>query len=111
MTGRATASSPISSAPPISSPAPFGRAPPPMVAPSSTPRTASPRPFPPTPPPPATPTRRPCHGDFIEYVGAGACGQLIVRRPPTEILDEGSEGAISFSPKHCVLLQRGQPET
>jgi iron(III) transport system ATP-binding protein len=55
--------------------------------------------------------RRLFHGDFIEYVVAWVCGQLIVRRPPTEILDEGSEVAISFSPKHCVLLQRGQPET
>jgi len=45
------------------------------------------------------------HGDFIEYVVAWPCGQLIVRRPPTEILAEGSEVAISFSPLHCVLLQ------
>jgi len=45
------------------------------------------------------------HGDFIEYVVAWPCGRLIVRRPPTEILAEGSEVAVSFSPLHCVLLQ------
>jgi hypothetical protein len=27
-----------------------------------------------------------------------------VRRPPTEMFDEGSEVAISFAPVHCVLL-------
>jgi ABC-type Fe3+/spermidine/putrescine transport system ATPase subunit len=45
------------------------------------------------------------HGDFNEYVVAWPCGRLIVRRPPTEILAEGSEVAIAFSPLHCVLLQ------
>jgi ABC-type Fe3+/spermidine/putrescine transport system ATPase subunit len=45
------------------------------------------------------------HGDFIEYVVAWPCGRLIVRRPPTEILAEGSEVVVSFSPLHCVLLQ------
>jgi len=29
---------------------------------------------------------------------------LIVRRPPTELFDEGSEVTISFEPVHCVLL-------
>jgi iron(III) transport system ATP-binding protein len=49
--------------------------------------------------------RRLFHGDFIEYLVIWPSGQLIVRRPPTEILDEGSEVAISFAPEHCVLLQ------
>jgi ABC-type Fe3+/spermidine/putrescine transport system ATPase subunit len=49
--------------------------------------------------------RRLFHGDFIEYVVTWRAGQLIVRRPPTEILDEGSEVAIWFAPEHCVLLQ------
>ncbi len=50
--------------------------------------------------------RRLFHGDFIEYVVSWQAGQLIVRRPPTEILAEGSEVAVSFAPAHCVLLQR-----
>ena len=49
--------------------------------------------------------RRLFHGDFIEYVVTWQAGQLIVRRPPTEILEEGSEIAIWFAPEHCVLLQ------
>ena len=49
--------------------------------------------------------RRLFHGDFIEYVVTWPAGQLIVRRPPTEILEEGSEVAIRFAPEHCVLLQ------
>jgi hypothetical protein len=27
-----------------------------------------------------------------------------VRRPPTEMFEEGSEVTISFAPEHCVLL-------
>jgi iron(III) transport system ATP-binding protein len=49
--------------------------------------------------------RRLFHGDFIEYVVTWPAGQLIVRRPPTEILAEGGEVAIWFAPEHCVLLQ------
>jgi iron(III) transport system ATP-binding protein len=48
--------------------------------------------------------RRMFHGDFIQYVVDWPAGQLIVRRPPTELLDEGSEVTISFAPTHCVLL-------
>jgi hypothetical protein len=29
---------------------------------------------------------------------------LIVRRPPTELYQEGSEVIVSFAPDHCVLL-------
>jgi iron(III) transport system ATP-binding protein len=48
--------------------------------------------------------RRMFHGDFIQYVVDWPAGQLIVRRPPTELFDEGSEVMISFAPVHCVLL-------
>jgi iron(III) transport system ATP-binding protein len=48
--------------------------------------------------------RRMFHGDFIQYVVDWPAGQLIVRRPPTELFDEGSEVTISFAPEHCVLL-------
>jgi hypothetical protein len=44
------------------------------------------------------------HGDFIQYVVDWPAGQLIVRRPPTELFDEGSEVTVSFAPVHCVLL-------
>ncbi len=48
--------------------------------------------------------RRMFHGDFIQYVVDWPAGQLLVRRPPTELFDEGSEVTISFAPVHCVLL-------
>ncbi len=48
--------------------------------------------------------RRMFHGDFIQYVVDWPAGQLIVRRPPTELLEEGSEVTMSFAPVHCVLL-------
>ncbi|HET7880531.1 MAG TPA: ABC transporter ATP-binding protein [Acetobacteraceae bacterium] len=48
--------------------------------------------------------RRMFHGDFIQYVVDWPAGQLIVRRPPTELFDEGSAVTVSFLPEHCVLL-------
>ncbi|MGA9867284.1 MAG: ABC transporter ATP-binding protein [Acetobacteraceae bacterium] len=54
--------------------------------------------------------RRMFHGDFIQYVVTWAGGQLIVRRPPTELFVEGSEVTISFAPERCVLL-REAPST
>ena len=45
------------------------------------------------------------HGDFVQYIVECACGRLIVRRPPTNLLDEGAEVTVSFSPGHCVLLE------
>ena len=48
--------------------------------------------------------RRMFHGDFIQYVIDWPAGQLIVRRPPTELLAEGSAVTVAFSPGHCVLL-------
>jgi ABC-type Fe3+/spermidine/putrescine transport system ATPase subunit len=49
--------------------------------------------------------RRMFHGDFVQYIVDWPAGQLIVRRPPTELLDEGAAVAISFAPEHCVLLE------
>ncbi len=48
--------------------------------------------------------RRMFHGDFIQYVVDWPAGQLIVRRPPTELFEEGSAVTVSFAPTHCVLL-------
>ncbi|MEJ0020232.1 MAG: ABC transporter ATP-binding protein [Acetobacteraceae bacterium] len=48
--------------------------------------------------------RRMFHGDFIQYVVDWPAGQLIVRRPPTELYEEGSDVTVSFAPMHCVLL-------
>ncbi len=48
--------------------------------------------------------RRMFHGDFIQYVVDWPAGQLIVRRPPTELFEEGSDVTVSFAPAHCVLL-------
>jgi ABC-type Fe3+/spermidine/putrescine transport system ATPase subunit len=45
------------------------------------------------------------HGDFVQYIVDCACGKLIVRRPPTNLLDEGAAVTVSFSPEHCVLLE------
>ena len=53
---------------------------------------------------PGTIHRRMFHGDFIQYVIDWPDGQLIVRRPPTERLEEGAAVTVSFSPDHCVLL-------
>ena len=53
---------------------------------------------------PGTVRRRMFHGDFVQYVIDSPLGQLIVRRPPTNLLDEGAAVTLSFSPEHCVLL-------
>jgi ABC-type Fe3+/spermidine/putrescine transport system ATPase subunit len=53
---------------------------------------------------PGTIHRRMFHGDFIQYVVDWPCGQLLVRRPPTELFAEGSAVTISFAPEHCVVL-------
>jgi ABC-type Fe3+/spermidine/putrescine transport system ATPase subunit len=44
-------------------------------------------------------------GDFIQYVVDWPAGQLIVRRPPTDLFDEGAPITLSFAPEHCVLLE------
>jgi iron(III) transport system ATP-binding protein len=48
--------------------------------------------------------RRMFHGDFIQYVVDWPAGQLLVRRPPTEMIAEGTEVTITFAPEHCILL-------
>ncbi|HTR86120.1 MAG TPA: ABC transporter ATP-binding protein [Reyranella sp.] len=45
------------------------------------------------------------HGDFVQYIVECACGRLIVRRPPTNLLEEGAPVMLSFSASHTVLLQ------
>jgi len=45
------------------------------------------------------------HGDFIQYIVDWPAGQLTVRRPPTELFDEGATVNLSFAPEHCVLLE------
>ncbi|MBS0547089.1 MAG: ABC transporter ATP-binding protein [Proteobacteria bacterium] len=45
------------------------------------------------------------HGDFVQYIVDSPLGRLIVRRPPTQLLAEGSRITLSFSPEHTVLLQ------
>jgi iron(III) transport system ATP-binding protein len=48
--------------------------------------------------------RRMFYGDFIQYVVDWPAGQLIVRRPPTEMIEEGAAVTITFAPEHCILL-------
>ncbi len=45
------------------------------------------------------------HGDFIQYIVDWPAGQLTVRRPPTEMFEEGAAVAVSFAAEHCVLLE------
>ena len=45
------------------------------------------------------------HGDFVQYIVECACGRLIVRRPPINLLNEGAPVTLSFSPEHTVLLE------
>ena len=43
--------------------------------------------------------------DFIQYVVDWPGGTLIVRRPPTDLFEEGAAVTVSFSAEHCVLLE------
>jgi iron(III) transport system ATP-binding protein len=45
------------------------------------------------------------HGDFIQYIVDWPAGSLTVRRPPTELFEEGAAVTLSFAPEHCVLLE------
>ena len=45
------------------------------------------------------------HGDYIQYIVDWPPGQLTVRRPPTEIIEEGAAVTLSFAAEHCVLLE------
>ena len=55
---------------------------------------------------PGTVRQRLFHGDFIQYIVDWPCGELIVRRPPTEAFEEGAAVALSFAPEHCILLEQ-----
>jgi ABC-type Fe3+/spermidine/putrescine transport system ATPase subunit len=54
---------------------------------------------------PGTVRRRMFHGDFIQYVVDTAAGTMIVRRPPTNQIEEGTGVTLSFPPEFCVLLE------
>ncbi len=54
---------------------------------------------------PGTVRQRMFHGDFVQYIVECVCGRLIVRRPPTNLLDEGAAVTLSFSAEHAVLLE------
>jgi len=45
------------------------------------------------------------HGDFIQYIVHWPGGELTVRRPPTELFDEGAAVTLSFAREHCILLE------
>ena len=45
------------------------------------------------------------HGDFIQYIVHWPGGELTVRRPPTELFDEGASVTLSFAREHCILLE------
>src|SRR5215469_10855068 len=45
------------------------------------------------------------HGDFIQYIVHWSGGELTVRRPPTELFDEGARVTLSFAREHCILLE------
>jgi iron(III) transport system ATP-binding protein len=49
--------------------------------------------------------RRMFHGDFVQYIVEWPPGQLIVRRPPTELFEEGAAVTLSFAAAHCVVLE------
>jgi iron(III) transport system ATP-binding protein len=54
---------------------------------------------------PGTVRQRMFHGDFVQYIVECTCGRLIVRRPPTNLLDEGAPVTVRFAPEHTVLLE------
>ena len=49
--------------------------------------------------------RRMFHGDFVQYLIDWPAGQLVVRRPPAELIEEGQTITIAFDAEHCVLLE------
>jgi len=50
--------------------------------------------------------RRMFHGDFVQYIVQWGGGELVVRRSPTEIFEEGANILLQFSASHCVLLEQ-----
>ena len=49
--------------------------------------------------------RRMFHGDFVQYVVDCVTGQMIVRRPPTNLIEEGANVVLTFPAAFCVLLE------
>ena len=49
--------------------------------------------------------RRLFHGDFIQYIVDWPAGQLVIRRPPTDVFEEGASIVVCFAPEHCILLE------
>ncbi|MFM9940944.1 MAG: ABC transporter ATP-binding protein [Hyphomicrobiaceae bacterium] len=45
------------------------------------------------------------HGDFVQYVVDCATGPVIVRRPPTNQIAEGTPVSLTFPAQSCVLLE------
>ncbi len=48
--------------------------------------------------------RRMFHGDFVQYVVASPFGRMVVRRPRTDLFDEGADVTVSFAPERALLL-------
>jgi iron(III) transport system ATP-binding protein len=49
--------------------------------------------------------RRLFHGDFVQYIVDWPAGQLVIRRPPTDVFKEGAAVVVAFAPEHCILLE------
>ncbi len=49
--------------------------------------------------------RRLFHGDFIQYIVDWPAGELVIRRPPTDVFAEGQAITVCFAPEHCILLE------
>jgi iron(III) transport system ATP-binding protein len=49
--------------------------------------------------------RRMFHGDFVQYVVDCSTGPIMVRRPPTNQIEEGTDVVLSFPAESCVLLE------
>ncbi len=54
---------------------------------------------------PGTIRRAMFHGDFVQYVVDCATGPVIVRRPPTNQIAEGTAVSLTFPAQSCVLLE------
>ena len=54
---------------------------------------------------PGTVRRRMFHGDFVQYVVDCPSGLIMVRSPPTNLIDEGATVTLSFPASSCVLLE------
>jgi iron(III) transport system ATP-binding protein len=43
-------------------------------------------------------------GDFIEYTVKTPWGELVLRRPPSDAFETGSEAVVCIDPAHCVVV-------